>query len=326
MDQANSTAADFSKLLLALYGLSNELPIESFQDAALTLVKQVLPFDASMWGTATTAPEGIDVHTLHLHQKSPQMMVDYTPMKHFDTAAASLYAVPQATRGFNSASWFGAPHEREFLDYLQRYEQNNIFITTRHDAPTRFMHWISLFRADPDAHCRPEEERLLDLLAPHLMQALAMNRVIHLQRLSASAPSMGAAIADLRGVVYHRDTLFDALLQREWEGWRGGPLPARVIQAFHSGRGRFLGCHIVITHRAEHGLLFLSCRTRCRVDELTAREHTIAQLVAKGSSYKEIAKMLDRSPATVRNHIQAIYAKLGVGSIAGLIEELHRAG
>ncbi|WP_234085798.1 helix-turn-helix transcriptional regulator [Azonexus sp. R2A61] len=318
--------ADFSELLLALYGLSNELPIESFQNAALALVKRVLPFDASMWGTATTAADGIDVHTLHLHQKTPQMMVDYVPLKHFDTAAASLYAAPQATKGFHSTSWWRAPHEREFLEYLRRYEQNNIFITTRHDVQTRFMHWISLFRADEDAYCLPGEERLLDLLAPHLMQALAMNRVIHLQRLSDGVPDKGAAIADLCGMVYHSDPVFGALLRREWEAWCGGRLPACVMQAFLAGRKRFLGDHIVITQRAEHGLLFLHCRERCRVDELTAREYAIAQLVAKGHSYKEIAQLLARAPATVRNHIQAIHAKLGVGSIAALIEELRRVG
>lgn len=325
MSHADLLNADFSELLLSLYALSHETPIESFQDRALSLIKSVLPFDASMWGTATTSADGIDVHTLHLHQKTPQMMVDYVPMKHFDTAAASLFAAPQATKGFHSASWFGAPHEREFLDYLRRYEQNNIFITTRHDARTRFMHWISLFRADADAHCLPDEERLLNLLAPHLMQALAMNRVIHLQRLSARAPEKGAAIADLRGMIYHSDPLFDMLLRHEWENWRGGLLPARVLKTFEGGQGCFLGAHVVITHRAEHGLLFLNGRARCRADDLTAREQVIAQLVAKGRSYKEIAQLLARAPATVRNHIQSIYTKLEVCSIAGLIEELHRA-
>ena len=55
---------------------------------------------------------------------------------------------------------------------------------------------------------------------------------------------------------------------------------------------------------------------------LTSREHTIAQLVSKGSTHKEVAQILGRSPATIRNQIQSIYDKLGVGNIAGLIGEL----
>lgn len=60
---------DFSELLLRLYRLSHELPIEAFQDAALDLVKPVLPFDSSMWGTATRTDRGIDIHTIHLHNQ-----------------------------------------------------------------------------------------------------------------------------------------------------------------------------------------------------------------------------------------------------------------
>ena len=72
----------------------------------------------------------------------------------------------------------------------------------------------------------------------------------------------------------------------------------------------------------EHGLLFLRARACCRANALTARERTIAQSIARGETHKEIAQGLARAPATVRNQIQAIYAKLEVGSIAGLIEAI----
>ena len=90
MDDYRDLPDDFSTLLLRLYRLSQELPIQLFQDAALSQIKQVLPFDSSMWGTATTAPEGIDIHTVHLHEKSPEMLVAYEQVKHLDSAAASI--------------------------------------------------------------------------------------------------------------------------------------------------------------------------------------------------------------------------------------------
>ena len=51
----------------------------------------------------------------------------------------------------------------------------------------------------------------------------------------------------------------------------------------------------------------------------------MAKLLAQGDTHKEIARLLQRSPATVRNHTQAIYEKLGVSHVAGLIAELRRA-
>lgn len=68
----SSPIADFSGLILQLYKLSHDMPIELFQDSALRLLKPVLPFDASMWGTATATAIGIDVHTLHLHENRPR--------------------------------------------------------------------------------------------------------------------------------------------------------------------------------------------------------------------------------------------------------------
>jgi DNA-binding CsgD family transcriptional regulator len=168
--------------------------------------------------------------------------------------------------------------------------------------------------------------RLLDSLAPHMMQALALNRVMHLGRFGpANARICGSAIADLRGVIYHTDPAFEEMLRGEWSDWPGISLPAPLLQYFLQGHERFRGSSLVVAQKVEQGLLFLKSRPRCRADGLTQREHTIAQLVAKGDTYKEIAQILERSPATVRNHIQAIYEKLAVSNIARLIEELRLA-
>ncbi|WP_093024044.1 helix-turn-helix transcriptional regulator [Variovorax sp. OV700] len=320
---------DFSELLLQLYRLSHELPISAFQDAALDLIKPVLSFDASMWGTATTADEGIEVHTLHLHRKTPEMMMEYDSFKHLDSAAASFFGKGHATRGFNSASWWSGPKYAPFLDYVQRYDQNNIFITMDSDPRSNFMHWFSLFRADPDAHCKPEEVSLLASLSPHLMQALALNRVMHLDRTLSPASGVqprGSAIADLKGAIYHCDVTFVALMQEEFAGWPRQALPQSLLEHFMTVQSAYLGRHVAVSYRLEQRLLFLSVRKRCRADNLTPREHTIAELLARGDTHKDIAAILSRSPATVRNHIQSIYDKLQVSNVAGLIHELRLAG
>ena len=48
------------------------------------------------------------------------------------------------------------------------------------------------------------------------------------------------------------------------------------------------------------------------VEQLSARERQVATLFARGASYKAIAKQLDVAPTTARNHLQNLYAKLGV--------------
>ena len=91
------------------------------------------------------------------------------------------------------------------------------------------------------------------------------------------------------------------------------------------GQHSLLGSTIALRWHIEHSLLFLKARSRCQADRLTPREQVVAQLVAQGHTYKQIAQAQGRSPATIRNQIQGVYDKLEVSSIASLIRELQFA-
>lgn len=51
---------------------------------------------------------------------------------------------------------------------------------------------------------------------------------------------------------------------------------------------------------------------------LSTREAEVAALAAKGATNPEIAALLGLSPGTIKSHMHRVYAKLGVGSRAGL--------
>ncbi|EUA65637.1 bacterial regulatory s, luxR family protein [Mycobacterium xenopi 4042] len=50
---------------------------------------------------------------------------------------------------------------------------------------------------------------------------------------------------------------------------------------------------------------------------MTAREAEVLRLVARGASNKEIAAALVISEKTARNHVERIYAKIGVSNRIG---------
>lgn len=58
---------------------------------------------------------------------------------------------------------------------------------------------------------------------------------------------------------------------------------------------------------------------------LSQRELEVARHYAQGQSYKEIARELDVSPATIRNHIASIYQKLEINNKAQLVSYLYDA-
>lgn len=319
-----TTSDSYNKLLLHLYRLSHEMPLDHFQDAVLELIKPVLPFNSSMWGSATLTPTGIDVHTIHLHRQPPEMLQAYEEIKHLDTAGAKAAQAPNATLAFHTDSWFGAPGQKALRGHGKRFEQAHFFIGGAVNPKTRFTRWLTLFRADDRAYCTETERLLLAGLMPHIQQALELNRLTHLNQVNMAhgQATQGAAIADLRGVLYHADAAFEQALRAEWDDWRGHMLPAVVMKSLLQGSTRFMGRSQVVTLRVEHQLLFLKSRTRCAADGLTPREFTVAQLMVKGNTHKQIAGMLQRSPATVRSQIRSIYDKLNVSNVAGLVEAL----
>jgi DNA-binding NarL/FixJ family response regulator len=102
-------------------------------------------------------------------------------------------------------------------------------------------------------------------------------------------------------------------------------LPRALLEHFLHGEERVVGRTLVVRRQVEHRLLFLRARLRCRADALTVRERSVADLIAQGGTHKEVARRLSRAPATIRNQLQSIYAKLEVANVAGLIEALKLA-
>ncbi len=60
-----------------------------------------------------------------------------------------------------------------------------------------------------------------------------------------------------------------------------------------------------------------------QAEALSNREREVAEAYAEGQSYKEIARSLNLSPATVRTHLRTVYRKLEVTSKLELVQALH---
>jgi DNA-binding CsgD family transcriptional regulator len=59
-----------------------------------------------------------------------------------------------------------------------------------------------------------------------------------------------------------------------------------------------------------------ACPSGC-VPHLTKAERAVAERISQGLSYKDTARALGIAPATVRNQLHVVYAKLGVkGKVA----------
>jgi DNA-binding CsgD family transcriptional regulator len=58
---------------------------------------------------------------------------------------------------------------------------------------------------------------------------------------------------------------------------------------------------------------------RPQISDLTRRELEVLRLIARGLATKDIAQALGISPKTADNHIQGVYAKIGVSTRAAAV-------
>ena len=306
----------FSGLLLQLYRQSQELPIASFQERALDKTREAVPFDSAIWVTGVMGQEGGIVHSAFTYRQPPDMMANWERIKHLDTLNFEAFSNLGQTinADFDLPGWRERVHP-EVLGHIEKYGMQHTLATIVAEPVLGTFTAVSFYRSRP-AKAFSESDRLFKQnLVPHLVEALKTNRFnfLHGVQRDAMQPGSARAVCDKRGILYDASNNFDDLMLSEWPSWRGPQLPGVLQERLgEPGKREFIGQNIAVRIMPVNDLFLLGVRKKSRVDQLSRREQEVAHSFSSGMDYREIAEQLKISPVTVRNHIQTIYAKLGV--------------
>lgn len=299
-----------SRLILALYRGCREQPVADFQDWAFEQVKSVLPFDSALWLTGVLHSDGnATFHTRHLYRQPLQLLFDWAATQKREMFTQEVFATPSITCNCVTSLDMGP----EMAQHARRYRIEHILATTQIDPVASLSELISIYRADLGKPFSEEERLFQQALVPHLAETWRLNRMLALTYVAQPvcvAISRSAA-ADGKGVLHLIDSGFTRLLQEEWPDWHGPRLPDELFALIESRHQRFIGKTIVVGLSELDELFLLRGRKKARLDTLTQREREVAMHFAAGRNHKEIARNLAIAPATARNHIASIHAKLG---------------
>lgn len=313
----------FADILFDLYRMARELPPAAFQDRALALLMPLLKFQSAIWGSGRLTNPGLCVHRIHLHEIDPDGLTAWKQINRMDKVIPIAAANPGRTIQFHAPTLFSARDDAEMRDYAQRYGRQSYLITAFASETPSLMGWMSLYRPDPDDPFTGLERTLCEALMPHFEQALLVNQACNVQKALSeeTGTSASLALADARGALYFAQAAFLRLLAEEWPEAddRMLPPPLRDAVIGNSAGGTFLGARIRFESRVAAELILLRARRRRPIDQLSPRRYEVARLFSSGFGYKAIARQLHLSPATVRNHLTAIYQELSIASKAELV-------
>ncbi len=313
-----------TRFLLELYRLTGTGPSVAFSTAAFDLLGRVVAFDAGLWGTFTLTPDGPRRHSQHLHNLPDQMMEEYDQVKQYDILNQQSVAHCGRTLNVSLTSVEKVAHPA-IVAHARRWGMEHTLATMILESPLNLYTALCLYRSAARRPFSERERHWIESIVPHLVQAWHLN-AMHF--LAPPAPAHAAprarALIDGFGVVHHAEPGLAALLRHEMPSWEGPRVPAVILDGLQNRGCEFRGNALVVSIVRElpDRRLLISVRSRAPVDALTRRELTIAREFASGKTYKEIAKTLGTSPATVRSQIQTVYAKLGVRTKVDLIKHV----
>ncbi len=318
-DAAPDMLEQFSALLLNLHHAASAQPASDFQAQALRLLNALISFDAGWWALGVDDPHA-QIYDTCLHNLPLEMLDKYNELKEFDVIAQAVARQPGITLNVRIHDWY----PKEYWPYLDVYGFHHALSTVTADPITGLSTGVTLYRADPQRPFSEPERRFKQALTPHLVAALNRTQIDPWTRPASSERRFpGTAIADEGGRLRYANENFGAMLQLEWPDWRGPLLPEAVRELLCAGNeARFAGSRIAAQITLRQHMPLIQLRSKRLADQLTGQQMKVANYAVDGLNFKEIARRMDLSPATVRTYLTNIYRKLGVKNKVQLAETM----
>lgn len=308
-----------SALVIWAQAHSQSGPSATFRRDAIEQLHRQIGFDQAIWADAVIS-EGLSLRTAHLHNIKEQARGDFERAASADPRLLTVLSAPGKAHAYSVQ-----PDDPELYRELVAQIDIGHFISICHFDPILgIASGVVLFGRRGRAPFTEDQRSFVEAAFPHLMTGWTRAQVVELERLARASQAFPRFSAVCRGPTLDAaEPEFLALLRTEWPDWTGPRLPdALTDPASGAAIGVYVGQRIVAHAKAAVDTTLMVVRERSVVDELTARERTVAELCAQGLTYREIAVMLKVAPATARNHLAAVHRRLGVtrnSEVAGLL-------
>lgn len=308
-------------LAFQLYRAAQDMPLEDFEALALSVLKALIPFCAAVWLAARYERGRLTLLRSHL-QGLPREALPLLvrPDGPFCQAAAIAAGAPRRAHGLHVPSLCRDGQADAASELARRHHLERQLLIADAAASSSPGNWLALYRSDTDPPFDERDYRVLALSMPHMSQALAINRRLHLGSGPAESPRNVSVQAVVRadGKLIHCGERLRQALRTRYPAWEGTALPDELIGKLRRNDAIELSSDARLCVSRMGAAVLLVLQEVPPTGRLSARELEVAQLFGAGASYKQIARQVSISPATVRNVVQNTYRKLKINNKAQL--------
>lgn len=325
---------DAPALLLEIYRLAHEATPTTFLHRALHVLRAQVPFDAACLCRCETSRGYLNIHTACLHDLPDDLIREYPKIEKHDPVATAVTRQPGLVHTFGpeDCRWQGHEMARQYWQQYGFKYFHAIALPVGDTHRKAKNAWLLALLASPPSHSRQCQTAHLPPILPHLLESQLVNHLWALhqaEHVDIEHYGLATALYCPASVGYNLicGPDFDALLETEFgrrlpeHGIHHLPAPLLALaKAVHQAPidndkkeppARHKGKQgVFVFHPQSAGHVLIHGRKRLPIDTLTKTELEIAELTAKGLTYKEIARERGISPNTARNHLVNIRIKL----------------
>jgi DNA-binding CsgD family transcriptional regulator len=311
VDMPMNTLQAFNRCVLQLGRLARERGAVEFIADGLQAFRQLVPFASAWWGEMSVSTAGAPPQSW-MHGRidlAESFAAEWQRSAGSDKFSHDTLSRPgEVIRD----SGYTDPHA-EVDAFARRHDLYHPMCITFELPESGLMFFVCLYRGADVAAFNDSEAGLFSAFCDHLLQ-LWRFQVQDMIRVDTGNGATDFGVARLDGALLYVGAGLCAAIQRELPGWNGSTLPAEAIAHLPKAPCVMRLGRSALTLTPSADRVILSLETQPRGAVLAPRERTVAMLFAAGHSYKEIARILSLSPATVRTYLRNCYLQLGVKS------------
>jgi DNA-binding CsgD family transcriptional regulator len=314
--EARTDLPNFSAFIFELYERSHTHDSLTLLRWSVERLADAVGTDCNWSGWADLSQNEVDVCGSISHNLPDDFYHFWSQIKHDDLLARDVMKTGCDVATYNRQ---GSRHTEGMVALSDRYNIDKLSVIVLDHSASPISLFLSSYRSGREAKALGSVElSYLHAAMDHVRFAIERNALCSRGKEHLLVNQDGRVLAS------SPDAL--RILRECWPGWNGDRLP-ELMPTRAAGNSMVEGAIRFEKREAPQfsgpPLFYLTLRGSDPYGQLTTRERQIVDHIVDGLTHKEIARSLGISPATVRNHTQAVLTKLGARNKAALIKIIH---
>ena len=322
-----SATYDTTPLAMALFKLARTEAPAQFTSIALQKLGEQLPFHSALLSQSAVSEGARTPHFMHAVNLPGSFKERYLAAIGNDLLLQAAHAQPGTPVALQDLPPLAQWPNSFALQVLKHFDIVHALGTGFNGGDE--LRVLILHRKGDHPAFSAQERELKRQITPVLFEALNHNRLLWL---CSQSDAIGAqnrrsgALCEDSGLLINAGQPFIQALRDSYCGWRGPRLPFLPRRCNsplgHGGREPAIRFRSMPLHK---GVWLVEAVHIGVLGQLTNRQLEIAQLAVKGHTDKELARLLELSPSTINNHLNAMFSRLQLSSRLQLAEIWNRS-